>query len=100
MIMTKKEFIESSYPFNEWLENHNKYVNETFKSMKPYFDIDGFLKYFSNKANEEVLKTLLTDAFNDYNDEPYERDDHLSRVLVVPITEVMKFELVEDFNDD
>lgn len=91
--MTKQEFLDNCRPFAEWKSKHDRLVKECFDQMSEWWDIDGFLKKYSGvKAEREVLETILYDAFEDHNHEPFERDDHISRLLCVPLEEVMEFE--------
>lgn len=91
--MTKQEFIEDCVPFDEWKTKHDNNIKRCFDEMSEYWDIEGFLmKYAGIKASREVLETILYDAFEANNYEDYERDDYISRMLCIPLKEIMAFE--------
>ncbi len=89
--MTKVEYLKDIVPYEKWLEGHMKYLHNALGAMRPYFDADKFVEDYKNIANENVIKSILADSFENNNCDLGEMENTISRLLCIPYRDVVKY---------
>lgn len=89
--MTKQEYLKGITPHEEWLKSHNKYIDETIKEMKDYFDVDRFIEDNMELASAVVILNILADAFNNNNYQLGELEDDIARFFSLPYENVVEY---------
>lgn len=89
--MTKEELIKNALPIEEWKRRHTKYIETGLKELEPYFDYKRFCNDYKAKADADVMKTIIVDAFNNDNYDIGEFEDQLARVLSIEYKKIFEY---------
>ncbi len=89
--MTKEEYLSEIIPYEAWMDAHEEYVETAFCEMKEYFRADDFVRDYKSRASEEILKSILTDSWENFNCELGEFENNITRLTCIPYEDVVEY---------
>lgn len=89
--MTKDEYLSDIMPYDVWIYNHEEYVKEALYDMKKYFRVDDFIRDYKTRASELVLKSILADSWENFNDELGSFENNVARLTCIPYEDIAEY---------